>query len=114
MIGIVLWSDPEDQKAVFWCEDQGDLAYFEGGGTAGDLPASLHAGDMVQFGVTARKNMRLAHDPQVLQEQACAGLPQTLRNAAPSSPTDAASARIIPFTRPDTKADEKLHAARKA
>ena len=27
MLGVVLWSDVSDRKAVIWCEDQGDLAY---------------------------------------------------------------------------------------
>ena len=49
MLGVVLWSDAGDNKAVIWCEDHGDLAYFNGGV---DDPASLmdfDAGDLVHL-----------------------------------------------------------------
>ena len=29
MYGVILWSDPEGGQAVIWCEDRGDLAYYE-------------------------------------------------------------------------------------
>ena len=28
MYGVVLWIDKNAQKAVIWCEDHGNLAYF--------------------------------------------------------------------------------------
>ena len=28
MYGVVLWADASDTKAVIWCEDQGNLAYY--------------------------------------------------------------------------------------
>ena len=30
MLGVVLWSDSSENNAVIWCEDHGDLAYFDG------------------------------------------------------------------------------------
>lgn len=52
MIGIVLWSDPVVAKAVFWCEDQGDLAYFRSKDPQNSPASALTAGDMVCFDVS--------------------------------------------------------------
>lgn len=29
MIGVIIWSDPIERKAIVWCEDQGDLAFLK-------------------------------------------------------------------------------------
>lgn len=100
MIGIVLWSDPADRKAVFWCEDQGDLAYFEDLDLADAAQDFFYAGDMVQFEVSSELRLRKAHDPKLLYEQTCSDLPDALRrNAAIAQPQDnlAESATVIPF-----------------
>ena len=107
MIGIVLWSDPADQKAVFWCEDQGDLAYYEGAPARMDEADFFYAGDMVQFRVSAERAMRLAHEPTLLHENLCAELPDSLRRASLGMDDDSAehpqvgnSAHVIPFSQP--------------
>ena len=41
MFGVVLWADPVDRKAVIWCEDHGDLAYFKGSLHEGGFPRSI-------------------------------------------------------------------------
>ena len=100
MIGVVLWSDPCEGKAVFWCEDQGDLAYYvpeiiEATGT--DL---FDAGDMVQFEVSVERRIRKAHNAQLLQERACVGLPESLRAEPEPEILEARttrSAKILPF-----------------
>lgn len=117
MIGIVLWSDPDDRKAVFWCEDQGDLAYFdtpdpdlEGGG-------GFLAGDMVQFDVTIDHRVRKAHSPRLLHESVCTDLPATLkRSAAPQidAPQDQQSATILPFSLKEDQGKHGRKVARKA
>jgi hypothetical protein len=101
MIGVVLWSGPDDGKAVFWCEDQGDLAYFEGTLNQDGSYAVFNAGDMVQFDVTVDARVRKAHNARLVQEQACVGLQETLRgNGAQPHPAASAhqSAEIIPFS----------------
>lgn len=113
MIGIVLWSDPDDCKAVFWCEDQGDLAYFEGNDTG--VGPDLHAGDMVQFDVSAQASMRIAHTPRLLQEQVHVDLPETLRKTADDTGSDVPhSAQIIPFAQHERWDHEKSDRAAKA
>lgn len=105
MIGIVLWADPNDCKAVFWCEDHGDLAYysaeFDGLGRC-DVFA---AGDMVQFDVLCDEEFRRALNPHVIQENACDGLERPLRSEAYKTPEPDAqpgSCQVVPFRRKET------------
>ncbi|SHH23425.1 hypothetical protein [Marivita hallyeonensis] len=79
MFGVVLWSDANAQKAVIWCEDQGELAYYTPcEGNLHDAPA-LDAGDLIQFDVVMQKNMRRAKNPQLLEPSHSPNLPSRLR-----------------------------------
>lgn len=80
MFGVVLWSDTAAQKAVIWCEDQGELAFYTPNqNTIHEAPA-LDAGDLIQFDVTVQKNMRRASNPQLLEQSHSPNLPQSLRD----------------------------------
>lgn len=100
MIGIVLWGDPTDGKAVFWCEDHGDLAYFNAEfGEAGNTSA-FTAGDMVQFDIFCDAEFRRAVNPSVIQENACDGLDRSLRSSSQppaSSATSHNGGQVVPF-----------------
>ena len=81
MFGVVLWSDTAAQKAVIWCEDQGELAFYTPNqNTIHEAPA-LDAGDLIQFDVTVQKNMRCASNPQLLAQSHSPSLPQSLRDS---------------------------------
>lgn len=119
MIGVVLWSDVTDGKAVFWCEDQGDLAYFEGNCATNGAHASFDAGDMVQFDVSCDARVRKAHNARLVQGQACVGLPETLRSTGaaipvPAEPAGGRSAQIIPFARQSNNDSIAARSVRKA
>ncbi|MEO9821655.1 MAG: hypothetical protein ABJ370_10435 [Paracoccaceae bacterium] len=60
MIGVILWRDIDDGKAVIWCEDQGDLAYLDRIEDILDPEITLSVGDVVRFDMTIERNMRLA------------------------------------------------------
>ncbi|MCL3883602.1 hypothetical protein [Marivita sp. GX14005] len=80
MFGVVLWSDTDAQKAVIWCEDQGELAFYTPGDTSiHDAPA-LDAGDLIRFDLSVQENMRKASNPQLLMQSHSPNLPETLRN----------------------------------
>ncbi len=98
MLGVVLWSDQEDRKAVFWCEDHGDLAYYEASSADLDCSEFFDAGDMVQFEVAVERRLRKAFNPRMVEERACAGLPETLKRNAPPPQASRQSAEIIAFT----------------
>lgn len=81
MYGVVLWSDQDEQKAVIWCEDHGDLAFY--GGSASSLfdgPA-LDAGDLVHFQVLEGAKMRLARNPELVSEQHAPAIAERLKAA---------------------------------
>lgn len=99
MFGVVLWCDSAENKAVIWCEDHGDLAFFRDEGEY--LP--LDAGDLVVFDVSCEAQFRYAHNPRRIQGDARPGLADALestatRQAAPSEPGVSRGAQIIPFT----------------
>jgi len=106
MIGVVLWSDNSAGKAVFWCEDQGDLAYYEDPILQRKEACSFDTGDMVQFDITVQRRLRIADNPRLIQEKVGNALPDALRRemgsdrlARDAKTADAASrsAQIIQF-----------------
>lgn len=112
MLGVVLWSDQVDRKAVFWCEDHGDLAYFDGSVSELDGTMFFDAGDMVRFDVSVEQRLRKAVNPRMVQERACAGLTEklkrTVRPTLPGAPRQ--SAKIIAFSTKDRDAEAPLSA----
>lgn len=98
MFGVVLWSDAAAQKAVIWCEDQGELAFYTPGECNIHDAPMLDAGDLIQFDVFVDQNVRKARNPQVLMQSHSPDLPEKLRarqpqvvNETPSRPAKSAS-----------------------
>lgn len=85
MMGVVLWSDPEDQKAVFWCEDHGDLAYYDASEVLTLGEGFLNPGDMVEFEVSLERRVRRAHTARVIEAKVCNELQDHLRYTAGQS-----------------------------
>ncbi|WP_270732971.1 hypothetical protein [Shimia sp. Alg240-R146] len=82
MLGVVLWHDTKSNRAVIWCEDHGDLAYFDGYEELRDCDiAQIGAGDLVRFDVSEGQNRRFASNPTPVGHGSFAGLPQALREA---------------------------------
>ena len=107
MLGVVLWSDTNDNKAVIWCEDHGDLAYFNGNTDQSGGFVDFDAGDLVQFDVSQERHLRYARNPRRVGLGAYSGLPDTLSATSggtnPQSrrnpPIDAMpTAQVIPFS----------------
>ena len=81
MYGVVLWSDQDEQKAVIWCEDHGDLAFYGGcAASVFDGPV-LDAGDLVHFQVLEGDTMRLARNPELISEQHAPAIAERLKAA---------------------------------
>lgn len=79
MIGVVLWSEQSLGKAVIWCDDQGDLAFYSG--ADGAALTELRPGDWVEFDITLSGKFRIAENLRVLMEQGSPGLADQLSNA---------------------------------
>lgn len=118
MLGVVLWHDQKSDRALIWCEDQGDLAYFNGI----DSPftseeATLGTGDLVRFDVKERANVRYVSNPIPVTRAAFSSLSDMLRHAlnlpenkgaglvdaasrAPAGGSGTRMAEIVPFPVP--------------
>jgi len=68
MYGVVLWSDAEDLKAVIWCEDHGDLAFYNGNTDPMCSAFELDAGDLVQFDLSEDRHLRFVRNPRVVAD----------------------------------------------
>lgn len=82
MCGVVLWADQCDQKAVIWCEDHGDLAYYHDKDANSHDGLSLDAGDLIQFELFQEHDLRLVRNPTRLVQRQFVGLAQDLRSSA--------------------------------
>ncbi|MBO9397414.1 hypothetical protein J7400_12055 [Shimia sp. R9_2] len=89
MLGLVLWSNPKRRKALIWCEDQRDLAYFDGAdegdnvaqfGT-GDTSVVPVVGDMLIFDICSSSEMRRAINVRALANGAVDDLIARLKAA---------------------------------
>lgn len=78
MIGVVVWADTAKSKAVIWCEDQRDLAYYMQQEEVADA-ISLQKGDLVEFESRYESGVRMAGGVQVVEPSAEPSLAEVLR-----------------------------------
>ncbi|MFD3189079.1 hypothetical protein ACFMPD_02250 [Sedimentitalea sp. HM32M-2] len=72
MLGLVMWSDKQYGKAVIWCEDHGDLAFYR---RDKEDPVVLTAGDWVEFDEACRSELRVAENPRLVNNEGGAMAP---------------------------------------
>ena len=107
MFGVILWSDPERQKAVIWCEDHGQLAFYND--HASDLlPYAYDVGDLVEFQVQDYDGLRHASDLRLVSQQEYPNLIQALKKSGNKKSSEtktrtvkvrAGTGQIIQFSR---------------
>ena len=68
MIGVILWSDRNERKAVVWCEDQGDLAFLGCGEKSPKMRSFFEAGDVLKFDVEIDGDFRSVSNPRLVHE----------------------------------------------
>lgn len=88
MMGLVLWCDLDDQKAVFWCEDHGDLAYYDSSTEETVDFDRFGAGDMVMFDVILERKIRKARNACIVEQKVSNGLQDALRKSAARNGSD--------------------------
>lgn len=86
MIGVVVWSSADREKAVIWCEDHAALAYLQGRDNLADAMHWPQPGDLVELESEIVGPLRNARRVTMLSEQEYAHLPGMLRAAAPAEP----------------------------
>lgn len=107
MLGVILWSDPHDRKAVIWCEDQGDLAFLNEAKCDIARDGFFDAGDVVQFDLEINCSVRKAHNPMLLVERAGRSLTEALRKTPAVEMDAGSSAKIISFKSAPSVRDTK-------
>lgn len=107
MYGVVLWSDQAAQKAVIWCEDQGDLAFYTPAETSAHDGPSLDAGDLIQFDMRMEENTRRVHNPQLLAQSHAPGLAEGLKGSGQQARA-ASRAEPRPAPPPPRRASRKV------
>lgn len=120
MFGVVLWSDRQKNRAVIWCEDHGDLAFFKGdcGETLDSV--DMEPGDLVQFSVRSERNMRFASHPRLVASDEYPTLAKDLRQAGqlPEVSVPATrktgDAKIVAFEPKSNTSEKRLAANRRA
>lgn len=86
MIGVVVWSSDERQKAVIWCEDQGALAYLYGIDNLSPGTTWPMAGDLLELDTETIDDLRYARSVSMLNKHHCVDLPSILLNTAVEEP----------------------------
>ena len=98
MIGVILWSDPTEKKAVIWCEDHGDLAFMSQPDVFGLSDAFVDVGDVVEFDLRTKRTTRQVENVKILSEARAAPLVNELRIAQPEVSNHVQqTAEVIPF-----------------
>lgn len=94
MYGVVLWSDKKDQKAVIWCEDHGDLAFYSGGEESVFEGPALDTGDFIEFELAGDQDLRVVRAPQLIAQNQYLGLAENLKTNGVALPD-----KTVPATR---------------
>lgn len=80
MYGVVLWSDKKQNRAVIWCEDHRNLAFYKDESNLSEASGFV-PGDLVEFDLREVDDMRLAVDPSIVSKHEFASLPGDLKTA---------------------------------
>lgn len=89
MIGVVLWCDLTAGKAVIWCDDQGDLAFFNQPDCSQQCTEDrleISVGDWVTFDLELQDSFRMAKEVQLLREPGSPHLVQDLVSESAIAP----------------------------
>ena len=78
MYGVVLWTDASESKAVIWCEDHGNLAYYSEPEVTFDSGGALDAGDLIQFDLREEREYRRARNLRRIDKAHAPALPTRL------------------------------------
>lgn len=79
MIGVVVWSSEDRQKAVIWCEDHGALAYLQGSENLREGEHWPTPGDLLELESETVGNIRHARRVACLNARPCPEIPAILR-----------------------------------
>ena len=106
MFGAVLWSAASSERAVIWCEDHADLAFFA---AECSCKPQLEAGDLVSFTITEQRSLRVAQDVEVVAAEEYPFLANGLSHAREAKRVSShfvkdcsVKSNVVPFVVPNT------------
>ncbi|TBN36549.1 hypothetical protein EYE42_15380 [Paracoccus subflavus] len=86
MIGVIVWSSADREKAVIWCEDHAALAYLQGRENLTNPANWPQPGDLVELDSEMAGQLRHARRVALISEREYAHLPDLLRTSTPAEP----------------------------
>lgn len=111
MIGVVVWSSAEREKAVIWCEDHAALAYLQGRENLANAACWPQPGDLVELESEIVGALRNARRVAMLSEQEFAHLPGMLRASTPPAEPHLRIVSSTPEPREQLAPEPELRAA---
>jgi len=81
MLGVVIWTDDLENKAIVWCEDHGDLAFLGQSSNSNFVTEKFDRGDLIQFDLAEQRNLRMAKNPRRIAQHYCSDLSAVLDTA---------------------------------
>ena len=107
MLGVVIWSAEAESKAIIWCEDHGELAFFGQCQQETVSAERFKEGDLIQFDLAEFDNLRLARNPRRIAQHYCSdlsgviGKAQAVKSAIETdkAPMPASQSALIKFDR---------------
>jgi len=98
MYGVVLWTDKKVNSAVIWCEDHGNLAFYQAADQSMHDDFVLDPGDLIQFDLREERECRHARNLRRVDEGFAPGLAHRLLDAQ-AAQTPASDTNVIQFPR---------------
>lgn len=95
MLGVVLWADASDRKAVIWCEDHGNLAYYTGGEQSVHDGMDLDPGDLIEFDLREDRDVRRARNLRRVDAGYAPGIVRDLRSCRETEPANPAQGNVV-------------------
>ena len=96
MCGVVLWSSVDEGRAVIWCEDQGNLAFYKAMDRDAHGGAALDPGDLIEFDLDDADDHRIASNPRLLVEDHAPRIAHGLRSGAQAMRSVTDAVRTMP------------------
>ncbi|MGB7318050.1 MAG: hypothetical protein WBC85_08805 [Planktotalea sp.] len=101
MLGVVIWRDEADSKAIIWCEDHGELAFLGQSPHKAASADRFDEGDLIQFDVTVLDSLRIARNPRRIAQHYCCDLSAVVSKATELKESLGQTSKPDP-ARPDT------------
>lgn len=85
MLGLVIWQCQNSGRAIVWCSDHRELAYFDGKPKPGRVVEALDIGDLVEVEIKSQGSTRRCISLKLLQAAFLPNVVDDLKARAPKA-----------------------------